>query len=195
MQYTNQDHVEAYLQRELKDKEVEYLDTLINAASVYINDYTGREWSDIESGSTSGVYMYDGSGSRELFIDDYTTITKVELLDALGGLFQEIPATDYVLYPQNEEYTNSIYLRYGSFPRGRASIRITGTKTTGEPPSEIAHVATVLVSNSLTSSLESGEMRKESIEGYSYEKVLAKDTSSELQEVLHVLDGWRKISF
>lgn len=167
---------------------------LIKSASTLIDRYTGKSYKDIddEEDGKDEERLYDGNGHKELFIDDYTSITKIELLDAYGDLYQELIKDDYILYPLNTSAKNSIHLRYYHFPKIKAGVRVTGVFTSGETPEEVILAATALVARALAQAkLDGNELSSENIEGYS--RTFKKDADSDISDILSKLS--RKIDF
>jgi len=132
--------------------------TIIPAITKFIENYTGRIFTELNSGS----YWYYGTGKRELEIDEFTTITKVEAYDS-DDLVEEI--TNYELLPFNESYKNRIRNLNGLFSSYK--YKITGKKGYSiTPPLDLKLIALELVSELQNTK---GGLKRESIEQYSYE--------------------------
>lgn len=199
--YTKEPTIARFLRRELTDEEKGLVPMLIESATDQIDNYTGRSFSDIDSEDDEapepGEYLYSGNGYKELFIDDFTNISKVEVLDSYGELREEIIDADYMNFPSNASYINSIELRRGTFLKGRANIRITGIQGSGTLPKTIKHVATALVARWLTNSqIDTANFESENIEGYSYKRTKTNTQSLEEGDPLAVLlNAYRRINF
>lgn len=198
--YTKEPTIARMLDRALTDNEKGLLPMYIASATQQIDNYTGRSFNDIDSEDDEadpGEYVYDGNGYQELFIDDFTTIEKIEVLDSYGEVSREIEAADYIKFPSNAPYINSIELRRSRFPNGSANIRITGVSTSGTLPKPIKHVATALVVRWLTNAkIDASDLESENIEGYSYRK--SKPASMSLDEtdpLSQLLNSYRRINF
>lgn len=197
--YTNQAKIEAYLQRSLTVQEVTMLPLYLAAVSNAIKTYTGRDWLDLpDSGDpvmpTSSTKLYDGVGQREVNIDDASSITQIELLDH-DGIEISSNLDDYILYPLNKTYKESIAMQCGRFPRTLASVRVHAVFTSGPVPDEVVAVATLLASNAVSGSASaSTPFQSESIEGYSYTKKTASNIISENQSTMALLDSFKKFS-
>lgn len=142
--------------------------------------------------------IYDAKGGRELFIDDFTDVESVEILDSYGNVYETIPVTDYALYPQGEDVMSSIYLIARNFPNRRGSVRVTGTFSSGDLPSGVIMATTHLVAQYLTEARVGGKyvgaFKSESIEGYRYELAnggtsLDAKTSAQMR----ILDSYRRL--
>lgn len=200
MQYTSQAKIENFLQRSLTAQELAILPDLIESVSDgIIEAYTGRRWLNI--GETVDGYgeeedkLYDGNGGKELPVDDFTALDKVDILDASGGVYLSLTAAnEFVLYPLNATVKESIHLRNYTFPRGAARVLVTAIFSSGEVPEGIIYVATALASRFIELQGESAEFKKESIEGYSYEVLEASNDEGEMQTLLSRLDRWKKAS-
>src|SRR3990167_3264138 len=172
--YTEQAKVEAYLQRDLSAQESVILDDIILVVSKVISSYCNRVWQGLdeeldEYTDENEQRTFDGNGQRELHVNEFTSIELLELLDGYGDLLETIAATDYITYPLNTSYKNSILLRFRYFPSGVARVRITANFGSGEVPDEVVATASALVGEYLARAAQTGDYAKESIEGYSYE--------------------------
>ena len=193
--YTDQTQIEKVLQRSLTADEAEILDLVIEAVSASINEYTGRLWFDIDTDADyePSAKLYDGNGERELFIDDFTDLDAVALVDGFGNLVQTLDADYYVAYPLNKPWKNSIYWRAGLFSHGHGNVRVTALFYTGAVPAEVQLVAATLAGNSISLAKDTGDFKKESIEGYSYERMTSDDVVGKEKLVIGSLEKWRKI--
>lgn len=194
--YTDQAQIEKVIQRSLTADEAEILDIIIEAVSAAINEYTGRLWFDIDTDAEdyeSSVKLYDGNGQRELFIDDFTTLDSVAIVDLTGTVVQTLDDTYYKAYPLNKPWKNSIYWSAGIFSRGHANVQVTALFYTGALPAEVQLVAATLAGAAFTQAKDSGDFKKESIEGYSYERMTSADITQKEKLVISSLDKWRKI--
>lgn len=195
--YTDQEKVEAYLDRELTDNEVLILDNVIGYVSNFISNYTSRVWNSIDGEEPEeSEKSYDGTGKKELFVSDFASIEKIEFLDSQGSLYLNLDnADEFITYPLNSEIKDSIYLRNYRFGLGAGRIKITAVWTSGEVPDDVVMVATALVAKFLNRrSINAGTFRKESIEGYSYEILSSKESDEETKSLMLTLDGRRKVS-
>jgi hypothetical protein len=193
--YTNQQIIEGVLQRELTDDEERVLESAIEAVSESIKAYTGRNWLDLdETTADEEVRYYDGNGKREIFIDDFTSISQIRFLDSLGTVTNTVPTTSYTYYPPNTEWKNSIYLRDRYFPNIRSGVEITGVFYTGEVPIDVQMACATLVGHFFASSRNVGDFKKESIEGYSYEILTGDEKTAQDKATLDKIDYWRKVS-
>lgn len=195
--YTDQEKVEAYLDRELTDNEVLILDNVIGYVSNFISTYTSRVWNSIDGEEPEeSEKSYDGTGKKELFVSDFASLEKIEFLDSQGSLYLSLDnADEFITYPLNSEIKDSIYLRNYKFGLGAGRIKITAVWTSGEVPDDVIMVATALVAKFLNRrSINAGTFRKESIEGYSYEILSSKESDEETKSLMLTLDGRRKVS-
>jgi hypothetical protein len=197
MIYTNQSQVENVLQRELSTEEIAVLDSVIESVGKSINAYTGRNWLDIDADEydlpEAQSRWFDGNGKKELFISDFMDIDSVELYDSVGDLTNTLTASDWIEYPLNTQWKNSLYLRNTIFPRNRASVKVTAVFYTGYVPSEVQLAAATLVGLVFSSSRNVGDFKSESIEGYSYQLLTGSEITGQEKSVLDRLDYWRKI--
>ena len=161
--YTDQAKIEAYLKRPLSDYEVTTLETAISAVMKFVDTFTGRTF----NADTDVTRYYDGTGKRELFIEDWATIDSISYVDDdLDVTLLLVEGEDYVLYPLNTAYKNSVLLRGGRWTIGSKNIKIVGDLGQAAIPNPISIVATVLVSRILQNPQN---FTKRSIEGYAEE--------------------------
>lgn len=193
MIYTTEPEVERVLQRELTEDEIAMLDKVILAAGSAINAYTGRRWLSIGETAEDETRYFDGNGDRELFIDDFMSITSIIFTDSLGKILNTLITSDYLCYPLNTSWKNSVFLRNSRFPRGYGNVVITGKFYTGEPPSEVRIAAAHLVGQMLVGGMNLTDFKKEAIEGYSYEILTGSERSAQEKSVYDRLDFWKKI--
>lgn len=193
--YTSKANVEAYLSRSLTSQENVLLNGIIEYLSQFINSYTNRVWNDISGTDPSASSkIYDGEGNRELRLNDSVkSITKIEILDNLGGVYLTLLPADFIAYPLNRDVTESIALRSYMFPNRRACVKVYGKFTDGAVPADVISVCTALVGRYINNASTNEGFKKESIEGYSYELLSSDEQDSELRNLVSTLDMRKKI--
>lgn len=200
--YTNQSRVENYLKRELTSAEIELLDETIDYISKFIESFTNRSWlplSDEEDDSEeieATGRIFDGNGSYELFVDDFTELESIRLLDSQGNIVATYSdETNWSLYPLNSDVRQSIRLRTSPFGNGSGSVSITAVWGSGEVPTSVIMVCTALVGNFISGMGDSsGQYKKESIEGYSYELLDGTVSDEQTQSLLNTLGRYKKFT-
>jgi len=200
--YTDQARVEAYLKRELTDDEVTILDEIILHNSSYINGYTNREWLSVDTELDDeledlepSIRVFDGKGTRELFIDDFTLIESVSVLDSQGDelIKYEDAETDWLLYPLNKNPKQSIHLRNARFPIGAGNVEVNAVWGAGIVPADVVMVCTGLVGRYLQKAgTSTGMFKSESIEGYSYQLLTSGEIDADTSSLIKNLDKWKK---
>jgi len=163
--YTDQDNIENLLSRDLTDAEVALLPIILDSIDAFINDELGGAY-----GSVSESTKYYDGGTKYLDIDSCKDITSIKSVAS-----DESEIYDYDLdedlesRPRNETIKNWIESRIGAFPSGVANIEVTAKFTLGDDvPSDIEYLATYMASKYFGEAV-TGELKKESIEGYSRE--------------------------
>src|SRR5690606_989439 len=144
----NQAAVELYLGKTLKNGEAMLLNDLIAAVSAFISNHTGRNWLGVGKNESTVIpesRVYDGSGTRELAVDDMLSVTKVEILDYLGTPYYEIPLPEITLLDSKD----IIFSRLNRFPCGILNIKVTGKFSSGALPDPVKYVATQLVAHKI----------------------------------------------
>lgn len=195
--YTDQSMVENVLQRSLTDEEEAIIESAIEAVGEAINAYTGRKWLDLgvlEASALAEIKFFDGNGKRELFIDDFISISLVRFYDSLGNATNTVPSTSYAYYPLNSNWKNSLFLRDRTFPNVRSGVEITGIFYTGEVPLDIQMATATLVGLFFASSRNVGDFKRESIEGYSYEILTGGEKTDQDKAIFDKIDYWRKVN-
>ena len=172
MSYTNKSRLQNYLTINISDTFNSQITEWIEAIEAWINTYCGREF-DQESATSK---LYDGSGSRELLIDDLLTLTKIETLDESGNVDETLSnENQYYLYPANKTpkyriVINSANAPIAIFPSGRQNIKITGTfGYSATVPEDVRLAATKLVAGIIEEkNLDiAGEIKSERLGEYS----------------------------
>lgn len=161
--YTNQELIELYLKRELSLDELGTFDLLVSAVDAYIDDLIGGSFGNV----SESTRYYDG-GSRILDIDTCTEVTAVTTVDSEEAVNDTYDTDiDYEARPRNSDFKNYLEKRNGRFPSGVANIAVTAKFAEGlSVPDDIKYLATYLAGSMLTSSY-TGNLKSESIEGYS----------------------------
>lgn len=133
-------------------------DTLLGTIADQVNQYIESETKRILAPISSAVYLYDGDGSRRLFLpltsDDtpiggVRAVTKLEVAQYTAGAYVEIPSTDYFLRGKSLPAApfDWLYLTdrpttgYGCFPHGFNTVRVTATAGWAAIPDDIIDVA------------------------------------------------------
>lgn len=146
--------------------------------------------------------LFNGNGTNKLFIDDFSDLESIEILDSYGNVYETIPSTDYFVNPHNTDVSSSIVLRNRRFPRGNGNIRVNATFSSGTVPIGVKMATTWLVVGYLTQMRVGGHyvgnFSSESIEGYAYRLATGGSGSNSITDVknnaqLAILDSYRKV--
>jgi hypothetical protein len=200
MQYTNEEKVEQFLDRSLTDNEKALLSSIIEVVSRdLISGYTNRFWNSLPDDEMYSpepepeTRLYDGNGNKELFLDDFIDLIEVKIMDSLGNTIVDLTDTEaWFAYPLNNEVKNSIRLKQYKFYYN-SMVGVTAKFTSGDVPDSVVYVATTLVSKFIERQKTTTGLKRESIEGYSYEILTGVDIDEENQALLSQLDVWKKI--
>lgn len=130
------------------------LGTICDQVNQYIESFTKRVFAPI----SSGTYLYDGDGGRELFlplpvdhapIGGVRAVTLLEVAPYTGGSYVTVASGQYFL--RGQIGMTGPYERlclsdmpssgYGYFPAGYATVRVTGTAGWAAIPDDITDVA------------------------------------------------------
>lgn len=196
--YTTKAEVEKYIGKSLGALDI---DSWIEAAEVYIDNYTGRSF----VAGNAAERLFDGNDKAKLNIGEAIDIDNVYIgSDHWGSTFEEVSASDYVLLPtgaaDNSQPITAIYLKNSYFPRGVQNIKVNGRFGYGaNAPAVIKLAATKLTVASVEAyniDEATRDIKSESIGNYS----VTYDTSSKdsggggkvYDEVNKMLDPYKR---
>lgn len=165
MAYTTQPLVSAFIKRSLTANEITLFNIMLTTVTNWINNQI-----DSAFGTTVETTKYYDGGTRYLDIDPCIELTAVNLVDSEEtSRYLYILNEDYEQQPLNETVKTMIEYRLGIFPSGLGNIAVTAKFTRGEAvPDDIQYLATYLMGK-LYSQAVTGDLKRESIEGYSRE--------------------------
>lgn len=161
--YTTISAVENYTLKEIDPAFQPQVTEWITGVSLAMDQEANRT---LVAEDTDSELFFDGTGKTALAIDDYVTITSVEVGDVYGENFAAI--TDFVKYPAVAPFRRLIR-REGYFDCGIQNVKVTGRAGYfAALPEDIKFAATVLVAG-IINAQEPGASRKksESIGNYS----------------------------
>ena len=162
--YAKRDLIEQILKRDLTEDELTALPIIMEAVDLYINNQIGSTFLNV---SESTKY-YDGGG-KIINTDPVHSVSAVKLVDEDEIVQDTYDEGDYELRPRNETIKTWIEHRWGKFLKGTTNIAVIGKfslSTDGTVPEDIQYAASYLVAQTFMQSF-SGELKSESIEGYS----------------------------
>ena len=197
MAYTTQTKIERYLGKSLTSGQSAEIANWISAVTRYIEKYTGVMFEQ----EAAATRYFDGNGLSEIFIDDFLSITSIDILETDGSVLQSLTEgedDDYITYPYNTTPKYKLILvtsaSIGNFPKRSKCVKITGTwNYSTTVPADIELVATMLVAQVLQLSGSGGlEVNSESLGDYSvsYGDVTDLDNMSAKIGAKNVLDRY-----
>jgi len=199
--YTNEGQIQNFGLVDIDDTfAASQLDEWIEAAENIIDKITGRNF--IAGPATAR--LFSGDGSKELLIDDATTITLVEVgLDDYGGNFITVGATGsnrYFSHPANHvadlKPATKLTLRDRSWTAGIQNHRITGTwGYSAAVPKDIQFAATVFAFGIINQQRQSGQsIKSERIGNYqvAYNSENGKDSWGDYERAVQILDAYKR---
>ena len=172
MAYTQKSYIQNYLLTNIDDSFDSQITKWVTAVSNWINNYTGTVFES--SSDTSRIY--DGDGTNEIMVDEFTAITKIEILDREGDVDETLNSTSYWhAYPANKDYKNRIRINAANapiavFPSGHQNVKLYATfGHSASVPEDIRLAATMLVGQIIRDSQteETGRVTAESLGEYS----------------------------
>jgi len=183
--YTTEAQIEDYLERDLNSHEVGMIVTAIPAVDHLVDTICGRTFEN----TTAATRYYDGNGKRELFINDFSSVTSIAYIDEDSVVTVTLEENEeYELYPLNADYKNSIVLRGGTWSKGIKNIKVVGNLGFTSIPEAIQMAATMIVANLIDSYAQN--LKSRSIEGYSevYTNIL-----TENPQIQSLLSSYKKV--
>ena len=195
--YTTETKVENYLMIDIDPSMSSQISDWISAVERYINDYTERK-NGFESAAATAKY-FDGNGLREINVDEFVSLTSVQVLESNGGdvewTLTEGWENDYIAYPYNDTPQYRLQLttnsQIGAWFSGEKRIKITAVwGYSSTVPKDIELAATMLVASIVEKGLRGGTVQSESLGDYSisYGNV---DATAEVMGVKKILDKYK----
>lgn len=170
--YTTEQKVKNYLQvTNLSSFASAAISDWIAAVSHWIDRYCNREFT-----AQTVTKLYDGNSKSEILTDDFTTLTKIEVIDSDGAVDESTSdSTDWFTYPANQKPKTRIKLNQEtnnfrtSFPKGNQNIKVYadwGYETS--VPKEVEMAATMMVAEIVqANSASEANVKSESLGDYS----------------------------
>lgn len=178
-----QSDLEARLQRSLTAEEVSAFTLINNSNQAYVEKLIG---SDVEAVNASTRY-YDG-GLQHLPIDPCTDISAVKLVDDDQVVTDTFDTTDYTTEPINRTLKTMLRHRAGGFLTGINNISVTA-KFSIYADTKVLNIVKDALLSAIASEIDnSGNILKESIEGYSVEFAKT-ETKNALDSIKYLFPG------
>jgi len=164
MAYASQAQIEAFLKRSLTANE----STLLAGVQAATDNWINKQL-DSHFGTTSETTRYYDGGERIIDIDPAIEITAIALVDAEKVVTDTYTlAEDLEQEPLKDTVKRWLEKRIGAFPSGLTNIAVTAKFVLSETvPDDIVYLATYLAGK-LFGDGNTGDLDRESIEGYSY---------------------------
>ncbi len=173
MAYTTETKIENYMMIDIDSSLSSQVSDWISAATLYIDSYTGKK-DGFESASEER--SFDGSGKRIQRIDDFTSLTTIQILE-FNSEDVELNLTegwnnDFISLPHNDvpqyELLMSPNSNIGFWSAGQRRIKITGIwGHSTSVPSDIELSATMLVAKVIEKGQRGGNISSERLGDYS----------------------------
>jgi len=172
MSYTKKGQIQNYLAIDIDTSLDSQITDWITAVSNYIDRYTGKSFEQ----SSSEIRYFNGSGRKDIDIDDFLSLSSVQILDsnASGVAFtlSEGRDNDYITYPYNDTRKYRLILTVNAqvaiWSIGKQRIKITGVwGESSTVPKDIELAATMLVAGIVEKGLKGGSVQSESLGDYS----------------------------
>jgi len=178
--YTTISQIENYLGIEFNVAFHTQVEEWISEIETYINNLTRTKF---EADETDQEYYYDGNNKDVLFIDDFISISSVELGDWDGTNMQAI---EPVIAPNR---IPKYKLVYNYFTKGVQNVKIIGKKGYSEtPPKDIQKAATILTAGIID---KEGAKQQESLGDYSVSYKSEKGIS-DFENALKTIKAYQK---
>lgn len=200
MSYTDKGNIQKYLMIDIDNSFDAQIVDWITAVENYINIYTGKK--DGFENTTESTKLFDGNGKREIDIDEFTTISAVNILeldnDDTAFTLTEGIGSDYITFPYNDSPKYRLKLTLNSqvavWSAGKRRVQVTaiwGNSTS--VPKEITLVATILLASIVEKGISGGKLKSESLGDYSvtFEDIDKAAQSSERMSVFNILNKYK----
>ena len=202
MSYADKTEVENYLTINIDASFDSQINSWAQAVDNYIDNYTGRSFSE----TNKEVRYFDGNGESQLDIDDFTSVSSVEILEVnstdVSKSLTQGKNDDYVVYPHNKNPKYRLILtpdanigsfgNAGTFPRGKRRVKVKAKWGYDENvPEDITVAATMLLAGIIEEGLEGGNVEMEQLGDYrvEYNNV---DKISNTMGVAEILDKYKE---
>lgn len=195
MGYTTKGKIQNYMAIDIDSSMDTQIAEWISATQRYVDNYTGRSF----EGSVAEARYFDGNGKTEIDIDDFITITKIEILEIdstdVEYTLVEGASEDFITYPYNS--TNKFRLilmpnkQIAVWPREPKRIKVTATwGISSSVPEDISLATTMLVAGIIEKGVSGGTVQSESLGDYSVTYKLVDDISN-VMGVKDILDRYK----
>lgn len=171
-----------------------WIAAVIAFVEAYVDKYCGTYYSTTTGAATK---YYDGSGTEELQIDEFESITSVEVLNADGSVIATLTEnSDFWTYPLNLTVKNTIKLSgvgaISEFPDQARAVKVVGSFGLSSVPAPIKLAAIQLAAKVINNGLRGGQVSSENLGSYSisYEKV---DESADALGIKDILNMYREM--
>lgn len=194
MAYTTEGDLENLLLQDIDSSYSSWITAVIAAVEAYIDQYCGTTFAD----SGSSTKYYDGTGTDEIVVDEYQSITSVDVLDETGNVEQSLTAdTDFWSYPLNDGVKNRLKLsqsgKLSNFPNRPRALKIVATWGRLAVPGPIRMAAAKLAAKVINEGLRGGQVKSENLGSYSitYKDI---DEKAGAMEIYNILNMYRNLS-
>ena len=193
--YTTKGKIQNYLTVDISDTLDNQITDWITAVTNYIDNYTGKSFEE----TVGTVRYFDGNGKNEIQIDDFISISSVEILELnstdVDYTLTEGANSDYITFPYNDtpkyRLQMTINSQIANFLTGEKRIKITATwGHSSAVPKDIELAATMLVSGIIEKGMKGGTIMSESLGDYSVSYANVDNLSSVLG-VKNILDKYK----
>ena len=192
--YTTLEQIENYGLVEIDPSFEDQIDTWIEVAEKYIEQFTGRVFI---ADTVASERRFDGNGVDNMLMDDFVALTSIVINDTEGNIMDTVPNTNYFLYPANELPKTKIVLYNYLFVRGYQNIFITAKwGYSVAVPADLQMAATILVSGIIAFGRGKGasDVRSETIGRYSVTYGDEKGWQ-EFKRAINILESYKKYAF
>jgi hypothetical protein len=163
MALITQQEVEDRLGRDLSTAEQSAFSIINEAVQAYVEDVLiGSSVEDV----SATARQYDG-GLQNVTIDPCTDISSVQLVDNFGNVEYTYQDEDYDQEPVNRTLKSTVRHLSGKFTNGPNRLKVTAKFSIYNDAGTLAIVKNALISAIVTEVQARGNIKSESIEGYS----------------------------
>jgi hypothetical protein len=193
MAYITEGDLEKFILQDIDATFSTWITSVIEIVEDYIDNYCGTNFKD----QGSQTKYYNGSGTEELIIDNFQTITSVQILDSNGTVIENLTEnSDYWASPYNSGIQNKLVLTGANltsvWPDRHHSVKVVGTFGYDSVPTPVKLAGIQLCAKIINEGLRGGQVKSENLGSYRVEYKEINETMESLG-IKEILNQYREL--